>query len=255
MGFREKMKRALFSSHLHPFTMAKSSKTAKPSSRLAVRLEEAREHTTGLPKGQKQASPAARQREVTPTPTSSQTAPARSFTKSVRSSIIKSLTFRRPSKRKTEEQWPKIELYKAHEVPRPKYRGPVDRKHMASLAAYTIVTATKLHRRRSIDSHICPLDTQTPSRAESAGDAHSLAATTITRRPGDADESSQDEDSNATSILSSDGGVNISSSTLLTSHSHSTEEEQHPRWPETRLKRTTAFTATDLHDALDAIET
>ncbi|KAK2814705.1 hypothetical protein FQN49_008096 [Arthroderma sp. PD_2] len=244
--------------------MAKSStppvSSPATSSRLAKRLKEAKEHATLSP-GQQSAT---RRSEVPPPATTSTQSAPRSLTKSIRSSIVKSLTFR-PSKRKSEEEkWPKIELYKAHEVPRPKYRGPVDRKHMAVLAAYSIVKATKQHNRRSIDSAISPLATRAPSRGESV-DSHSIAATTIVRRPGDVVddrhdmdspkyESSQDEDSNATSILSSDEGANISSSTLLTSHTTEEELQHHPRWQETRLKRTTAFTATDLLHALNAID-
>lgn len=153
------------------------------------------------------------------------------------------------------------------------------------LEAYSIVQATEGYRQRSIDSSVCPLATNLPSRRDSVT---SISETVIVRRPGDVEDgvgagevegdveveveaqvdddinirntnrdSLQDEeDSNTTSTASSDEGANVSSSTLLTSH---TEDEQlqhlqkQQRPSVTRLKRTTAFTAADLHHALNSL--
>lgn len=192
-----------------------------------------------------------------------------------------------------EEPWPKIELYKPHEIPRPKYRGPVDKRHLAVLEAYSIAQATEGYRRRSIDSSVCPLATNLPSRRDSVT---SISETVIVRRPGDVEDgvgedegkgegageveveveveveaqvdddinirntnrdSLQDEeDSNTTSTVSSDEGANVSSSTLLTSHTedeHLQHLQKQQRPSVTRLKRTTAFTAADLHHALNSL--
>ncbi|KAM5445692.1 hypothetical protein MaudCBS49596_007247 [Microsporum audouinii] len=247
------MKRVIFSSR--PVSLS----PAASSSRLAERLEQAREHTAASPVPQQHLQHHQHhQKQAT-------TKRARSFTRSIRTGIIKSL-LSRPSKRKSnksEEPWPKIELYKAHEIPRPKYRGPVDKKHLAVLAAYSIVKATEGHRRRSTDSSVSPL--AMPSRRGSISSGESAGtATVIVRRPGDVEDevAGQDEDedegSNTTSILSSDG-VNISSSTLLTSLTEDEQQQQPHQYQQRpsvmRLKRTTAFTAADLHHALNAIET
>ncbi|EEQ34277.1 hypothetical protein McanMca71_005065 [Microsporum canis] len=248
MGFRERVKRVIFSSR--PVSLS----PAASSSRLAERLEQAREHTAVSPVPQQHLQHHQHhQKQAT-------TKRARSFTRSIRTGIIKSL-LSRPSKRKSnksEEPWPKIELYKAHEIPRPKYRGPVDKKHLAVLAAYSIVKATEDHRRRSTDSSVSPL--AMPSRRGSISSGESAGtATVIVRRPGDVEDEDEDEGSNTTSILSSDG-VNISSSTLLTSLTEDEQQQQQlhqyqQRPSVMRLKRTTAFTAADLHHALNAIET
>ncbi|EFR00496.1 hypothetical protein MGYG_03498 [Nannizzia gypsea CBS 118893] len=274
-GLRERMKRAIFSS--------RPRLSSHTSPRLAERLEEAKQHTTSCPlphKPQHQHQQNHHQYQ----PQMHQPAPP-ATKKSFRISIIKTLS-RRTSNRKSriEEPWPKIELYKPHEIPRPKYRGPVDKKHLAVLEAYSIVKATESHRRQSIDSSVCPLATGLPSRQDSVT---SISETVIVRRPGDVEDEAgkgevevevdreredvnisnancdslqDEEDSNTTSIASSDEGANVSSSTLLTSN---TEDEhllhlqlhlnQRQRSSVTRLKRTTAFTAADLHHALNYI--
>ncbi|DAA74734.1 TPA_exp: Uncharacterized protein A8136_3050 [Trichophyton benhamiae CBS 112371] len=298
LGLRERVKRAIFSSRpglsSHP-----------SSSRLAERLEQAKEHTNSGPSQNKlqhrhrhqhqhqhqdqhqhqQQQQYHNQDQMHP-PTSPTTK------KSFRASIIKTLSPRTSNRKsKIEEPWPKIELYKPHEIPRPKYRGPVDKRHLAVLEAYSIVQATEGYRQRSIDSSVCPLATNLPSRRDSVT---SISETVIVRRPGDVEDgvgvgegagevegdvevevdveaqvnddinirntnrdSLQDEeDSNTTSTASSDEGANVSSSTLLTSH---TEDEQlqhlqkQQRPSVTRLKRTTAFTAADLHHALNSL--
>ncbi|EEH41224.2 hypothetical protein PAAG_03510 [Paracoccidioides lutzii Pb01] len=66
---------------------------------------------------------------------------------------------------------PKIELYKAHEVPRSKYWGPFDEAHLRRLAAYSITDAMSRERRpRSMISE-SPLGTRvSPSRRGSVED-------------------------------------------------------------------------------------
>lgn len=162
------------------------------------------------------------------------------------------------------------------------------------LEAYSIVQATEGYRQRSIDSSVCPLATNLPSRRDSVT---SISETVIVRRPGDVEagvgegqgegegkgagevevevaveaqvddddinirntnrDSLQDEeDSNTTSTVSSDEGANVSSSTLLTSHTedeHLQHLQKQQRLSVTRLKRTTAFTAADLHHALNSL--
>lgn len=49
----------------------------------------------------------------------------------------------------------KIEYYRRHEVPRSKYRGPVDPEHQRKLAAWTFEGAMA-HRPRSIDLELSP---------------------------------------------------------------------------------------------------
>ncbi|EEP80031.1 predicted protein [Uncinocarpus reesii 1704] len=56
---------------------------------------------------------------------------------------------------------PKIEIYKPHEVPRSKYRGPFDQDHLRSLAAYSIPTAMS-DRPRSMVSELSPMGTWAP---------------------------------------------------------------------------------------------
>ncbi|OAX81640.1 hypothetical protein ACJ72_04019 [Emergomyces africanus] len=58
---------------------------------------------------------------------------------------------------------PKIELYKAHEVPRSKYRGPFDEAHIQRLAAYSIPNAMlPANRPRSMLSEYSPTGTRAP---------------------------------------------------------------------------------------------
>ncbi|KAL2371534.1 hypothetical protein BDBG_08829 [Blastomyces gilchristii SLH14081] len=58
---------------------------------------------------------------------------------------------------------PKIELYKAHEVPRSKYRGPFDEAHIQRLAAYSISNAMlSADRPRSMLSELSPMGTRAP---------------------------------------------------------------------------------------------
>ncbi|KKZ68213.1 hypothetical protein EMCG_06104 [[Emmonsia] crescens] len=58
---------------------------------------------------------------------------------------------------------PKIELYKAHEVPRSKYRGPFDEAHIERLAAYSIPGAMlTANRPRSMLSELSPTGTRAP---------------------------------------------------------------------------------------------
>ncbi|EEH16760.2 hypothetical protein PABG_06847 [Paracoccidioides brasiliensis Pb03] len=66
---------------------------------------------------------------------------------------------------------PKIELYKAHEIPRSKYWGPFDEAHLRRLAAYSITDAMSRERRpRSMISE-SPLGTRvSPSRRGSVED-------------------------------------------------------------------------------------
>ncbi|OJD15714.1 hypothetical protein AJ78_04049 [Emergomyces pasteurianus Ep9510] len=61
---------------------------------------------------------------------------------------------------------PKIELYKSHEVPRSKYRGPFDEAHIQRLAAYSIPNAMLASNRpRSMLSEFSPMGTRAlPSR-------------------------------------------------------------------------------------------
>ncbi|EZF27647.1 hypothetical protein H112_00329 [Trichophyton rubrum D6] len=302
LGLRERVKRAIFSSR--PGLSSPPS-----SSRLAERLKQAKEHTNSGPsqnklqhrhrhrhqhqhqqhQNQHQQQQQPQNQEQMHPPTSPTTK------KSFRASIIKTLSPRTSNRKsKIEEPWPKIELYKPHEIPRPKYRGPVDKRHLAVLEAYSIVQATEGYRQRSIDSSVCPLATNLPSRRDSVT---SISETVIVRRPGDVEagvgegqgegegkgagevevevaveaqvddddinirntnrDSLQDEeDSNTTSTVSSDEGANVSSSTLLTSHTedeHLQHLQKQQRLSVTRLKRTTAFTAADLHHALNSL--
>ncbi|PGG98841.1 hypothetical protein GX51_06576 [Blastomyces parvus] len=58
---------------------------------------------------------------------------------------------------------PKIELYKPHEVPRSKYRGPFDENHIERLAAYSISNAMlSADRPRSMLSELSPMGTRAP---------------------------------------------------------------------------------------------
>ncbi|KAG5302293.1 hypothetical protein I7I48_02592 [Histoplasma ohiense] len=58
---------------------------------------------------------------------------------------------------------PKIELYKAHEIPRSKYRGPFDEAHIKRLAAYSISGAMlSADRPRSMLSELSPMGTRAP---------------------------------------------------------------------------------------------
>ncbi|KAK2774125.1 hypothetical protein FQN53_003750 [Emmonsiellopsis sp. PD_33] len=69
---------------------------------------------------------------------------------------------------------PKIELYKEHEIPRSKYRGPFDEEHIKRLAAYTISSATTgSDRPRSFVSELSPMGTRAPSRRQSAENTRS----------------------------------------------------------------------------------
>jgi hypothetical protein len=52
---------------------------------------------------------------------------------------------------------PKIELYRAHEVPPSKYRGPFDPVHMKKLSEYSIRTASR-DRPLSVVSQLSPTD-------------------------------------------------------------------------------------------------
>ncbi|KAI1912548.1 hypothetical protein LOZ39_002409 [Ophidiomyces ophidiicola] len=61
---------------------------------------------------------------------------------------------------------PLIEIYKPHEVPRSKYRGPVDEEHSRALAAYSIPSALS-DRPRSLVSDFSPMGTRAPTRRNS----------------------------------------------------------------------------------------
>ncbi|PGH03144.1 hypothetical protein AJ80_08740 [Polytolypa hystricis UAMH7299] len=56
---------------------------------------------------------------------------------------------------------PKIEIYKPHELPRSKYRGPFDEEHIQRLAAYSIPRAQE-ERPRSMVSEFSPMGTRAP---------------------------------------------------------------------------------------------
>ncbi|OJJ98098.1 hypothetical protein ASPACDRAFT_45397 [Aspergillus aculeatus ATCC 16872] len=49
----------------------------------------------------------------------------------------------------------KIEYYKRHEIPRSKFKGPFDREHQRSLAAWSF-QGTQAERRRSLDLSLSP---------------------------------------------------------------------------------------------------
>ena len=65
------------------------------------------------------------------------------------------------------KDWPE-EIYKPHEIPRPKYKRPVDAEHKASLQAYSLRDAFAANmRRRSGMSQYSPMGTRLPSRRNS----------------------------------------------------------------------------------------
>lgn len=53
---------------------------------------------------------------------------------------------------------PKIEYYRRHECPPSKFRGPFDREHQKSLAAWSFQGAM-VERTRSLDISVSPCDT------------------------------------------------------------------------------------------------
>ncbi|PGH00181.1 hypothetical protein AJ79_08286 [Helicocarpus griseus UAMH5409] len=92
---------------------------------------------------------------------------------------------------------PKIELYKAHEVPRSKYRGPFDEAHIERLAAYSISGAmVDGSRPRSMLSEMSPTGTRAPPTRRGSlvgeggeGARHPLANATGADMIADADVS------------------------------------------------------------------
>lgn len=191
----------------------------------------------------------------------------------------KPFTFNRRSKR-TAGEWPRIELYKEHEIPRPKYRGPVDRRHAAKLAAYSLSDASK-ERPRSMIEEISPTATRAyPSRRNSFNYDRYLASKSAEPWVSKARYSSGSEiesppslrhyvdhgrESDTSSSLTHYGmRDNVSSSTILTSdidedhHLH----HQHPAFkhadtitsqPVVASHSTKPFDAGELDDALNAI--
>jgi len=65
------------------------------------------------------------------------------------------------------ENWPE-NIYKPHEMPRPKYRGIVDKKHKDGLEAFSFGSALEKMRRRSGVSEYSPMGSRLPSRGASA---------------------------------------------------------------------------------------
>lgn len=53
---------------------------------------------------------------------------------------------------------PKVEYYRRHECPPSKFRGPFDRAHQKSLAAWSFQGAT-VERTRSFEDSVSPYDT------------------------------------------------------------------------------------------------
>ncbi|EAS28235.3 uncharacterized protein CIMG_09439 [Coccidioides immitis RS] len=70
---------------------------------------------------------------------------------------------------------PIIELYKPHEVPRSKYRGPFDEEHLKRLAAYSIPAAMS-DRPRSMVSELSPMGTWAPPSRRNSLASHEAAA-------------------------------------------------------------------------------
>ncbi|MCJ1248217.1 hypothetical protein MMC30_005434 [Trapelia coarctata] len=64
------------------------------------------------------------------------------------------------------ENWPE-NVYKPHEMPRPKYRGIVDKKHKDRLEAFSFGSALEAMRRRSGQSQYSPMGSRLPSRGPS----------------------------------------------------------------------------------------
>ncbi|KAK2809730.1 hypothetical protein FQN50_003575 [Emmonsiellopsis sp. PD_5] len=143
---------------------------------------------------------------------------------------------------------PKIELYKEHEIPRSKYRGPFDEDHIKRLAAYTISGATtESDRPRSFVSELSPMGTRAPSRRHSAentrsdilgveatiGNGYLTMSEALAPLPSSAIRSVVTHDvdlgSDTTSVTTAAGTLgldqnnpNISSSTLFTFQTEST---------------------------------
>ncbi|OJD20874.1 hypothetical protein ACJ73_07790 [Blastomyces percursus] len=137
---------------------------------------------------------------------------------------------------------PKIQLYKAHEVPRSKYRGPFDEAHIQRLAAYSISNAMlSADRPRSILSELSPMGTRAPpsrrgSIESEGGDVHQQHPLISSKHASEITSSTMSSPSPMTTALSEqkdiDGGPtmapniratilqpvdgNMSSSTLLT---------------------------------------
>ncbi|KLJ11696.1 hypothetical protein EMPG_13118 [Blastomyces silverae] len=81
---------------------------------------------------------------------------------------------------------PKIELYKAHEVPRSKYRGPFDEAHIQRLAAYSISNAMlSADRPRSMLSELSPMGTRAPPSRRGSVDSEGGVAQYMNGGVGD----------------------------------------------------------------------
>ncbi|KAK2734552.1 hypothetical protein FQN57_001657 [Myotisia sp. PD_48] len=261
MPFREKMKRAFSgrrprSLSPRPRTHPIAPSNLQKSSRLAAQLEEVekkplpsqlytRDRKLSIPVAPRPPKvtnyplPADAHLEYATTLARTMTTKTRTYNENPSTTLKKQFSFLRRSKtsKNKPKNWPIIELYKPHELPRPKYRGPVDEKHKQALAAYCIVNATATYQRRSFMSDVSPFATVTPpSRNGSVVDI--LASTTTTSSTSLPNQELQNpaqfssetrhhksdsgHDSDSSSSLAQYATDNHSLTTLLTSH---TEEE------------------------------
>lgn len=273
MNLRERMKRVLSRTPASAFPQTSSSRSPpQPPPKKAQRAE--RSKTTDYSWISKEPSPSQynRSRDITSAHSSSQQQPG-----------FRPFPFTRRSKRTTDE-WPKIELYKEHEIPRPKYRGPVDKMHAAKLAAYSISDASK-ERPRSIISEISPTATRAPpSRRNSVMHDHyqpvkreqswafkshyssgSNTSADIESPPSLRHYHGHERESDTSSSLTHYGmRDNVSSSTMLTSDidEYPHLQRQHPglkdaetdnAQPALVSSSAEPFDADELNDALNAI--
>jgi hypothetical protein len=77
---------------------------------------------------------------------------------------------------------PKFEIYKPYEMPKPKYRGPIDVEHMERLKAFSFRRAMA-DRPRSIVSELSPFATLAPPTRRGSAISDEVRKTEVTTRP------------------------------------------------------------------------
>jgi hypothetical protein len=99
-------------------------------------------------------------------PTSSNTSELKKTSTANSSSTISRIRSRISTRKEKDDpykDWPE-HIYKPHEMPRPKYRRPVDPKHAAHLDSFSFEKAFQSMRRRSGLSQYSPMGSRLPSR-------------------------------------------------------------------------------------------
>ena len=94
-------------------------------------------------------------------------------------SIVSKVSSRKSKKAKDVTVYPENVYRPGEPMPRPKYRGPVDKKHQEKLHAFTFAGAFDAVRRRSIGSQQSPLGSRQGSRTSGTYGGPSRPASTI----------------------------------------------------------------------------